>query len=592
MKSLKLFNGVLKKDIENTEPYFDVLGFVIEPSAMWAKGQIVRYYEENTLSAQDLNKTFHKSWDKIKNSTRFELLVEQILHYTTTYGTDFKSDFIYIPTEKLDIPRVDINKLKFKVIRGYTRQELINKSLSLLSSGIALKEETIDDVLSLLIDELEYDFDGGENIRNKEAIIKLADLYGIYPHDPEEFFRYIYYKTTGETLLIKNDYAISLIKRSSYNPTVAFKKYGLKKLATIFNRFKPLFLAYKNRSRKTINKISKLSKKYHKPLVVNPLNEVTSKLLKDEDLHWLDNATTFNLFKVLNACFTRLSGQENFMYNIRNGKSWVETRKSEKYDLFVYNHNFNMIMRYLKNKYDFSDTVFYVPEHIDYALPTSEKMFVGNIPHGTKIYGDNLIVGFYWENEWGARDLDLSANSLKHKIGWNSYYNEGGLLYSGDITTAPDGAVEYLHVSEGTEDSYLVNMNVYSGKNDSEYKIIVGDSDETSQDYMMNPNNRIFEVMAQAVSKEMILGMITQEYDTNVFILMNRGLGDFRVSSSDKRISKIANKAIEEEYKNKIALNELLSGLGAKITSDENENFDVNLSPDELDRDTIMNIFG
>jgi len=39
--------------------------------------------------------------------------------------------------------------------------------------------------------------------------------------------------------------------------------------AEIFNRFKPLFLAFKTKCPKTINKISKLSKTYHKPLVSN-----------------------------------------------------------------------------------------------------------------------------------------------------------------------------------------------------------------------------------------------------------------------------------------------------------------------------------
>jgi hypothetical protein len=38
-----------------------------------------------------------------------------------------------------------------------------------------LKEETIDDLLHILHTELEYDFTGKENIRNKEAIIKIAD---------------------------------------------------------------------------------------------------------------------------------------------------------------------------------------------------------------------------------------------------------------------------------------------------------------------------------------------------------------------------------------------------------------------------------
>jgi hypothetical protein len=85
--------------------------------------------------------------------------------------------------------------------------------------GIALKEETIDDVLNILHNDLEYDFTGKENIRNKEAVIKIADQYDIYPENPVEFFRYVIYKTTQTTLLIKNDELIDLIKQSKFNPT-------------------------------------------------------------------------------------------------------------------------------------------------------------------------------------------------------------------------------------------------------------------------------------------------------------------------------------------------------------------------------------
>ena len=90
-----------------------------------------------------------------------------------------------------------------------------------------------------------FSFTGKEKIKNKEAIVKLAEFYNIYPENPVEFFRYIIYRSTDTTLLIKNNELIELIKNSSYNPTQAFNQYGLEKLAEIFNRFKPLFLAYK-----------------------------------------------------------------------------------------------------------------------------------------------------------------------------------------------------------------------------------------------------------------------------------------------------------------------------------------------------------
>ena len=120
---------------------------------------------------------------------------------------------------------------------------------------------------------------------------------------------------------------IEAIKASNYNPAVQFEKFGLEKLAEIFNRFKPLFLAYKSKCSKTINKISKLSKVHHKPLTTNPLNSVTNFLLSPKDEHWLDNATPFALFKALSACYARAQGQDTFIYRIRNGKSYVKKNK-------------------------------------------------------------------------------------------------------------------------------------------------------------------------------------------------------------------------------------------------------------------------
>ena len=327
MKTLKLFNAVTAK-ISNEKPYISDDGFIIAPNALWAKDRIITFFKAEKLNGNDLNKTFHKSWAKIKNSYRYELFLEQIEHYMSTYGSNFQ-DEIYIPEEVLDVPNI---KLNYKVVKAYSVDEMTEKSLSILKSGVALKEETVDELITVLVDELDYKFTGKENIRNKEAIVKLAENYNIYPENAVEFFRYIVYRTTDTTLLIKNEALIELIKNSSYNPTQAFNNFGLEKLAEIFNRFKPLFLAFKNKAPKTINKISKLSKTYHKPLVSNPLNDVTNALITDKDLHWLDNATPFALFKALSACYNRKQGQDAFLYRIRNGKSWVKSSETTTID--------------------------------------------------------------------------------------------------------------------------------------------------------------------------------------------------------------------------------------------------------------------
>jgi len=582
MKTLKLFNAVLAKE-SDSKAFISEDGFVIESNAIWAKKEIISYYAKEKLNGNHLNKTFHKSWQKIKSSTRFQLLIEQINHYISTYGSHFQNE-MYIPNEVLNIPDV---KLNFKVIKAYTKEEMQEKCLSLLRSGIALKEETIDDLLNILHNELEYDFTGKENIRNKEAVIKIADRYEIYPENPVEFFRYVIYKTTQTTLLIKDDNLINLIKQSRFDPTFLFQLFGVEKMAEIFNRFKPLFLAYKNRAPKVINKISKLSKVYHQPLISNPLNNATNILLENSDLHWMENATPFALFKALSACYSRMSGQDTFVYRIRNGKSW--TKKTTATSANEVNYDF--ILHYLKSKYNFDGKKIYLPKDVEFALPTSEKMFVGNIPTGTRFYADRLAVGIYWEDDWGAHDLDLSGLNIAGKIGWNAAYNqnEGELMYSGDMTSAPNGAVEYLYANKGSVAPTLVMNNVFSGETECGYKIVIGKGDAVSYDYMMNPNNLFAEAKCKSVQKQTVLGMLFPKDGKQCFTLLNFGAGHSQVSGTSE-VSMMATSALFQQWYEPISFNLLMQELGAEIVL-RKEDADFDFSLENLEKDSFTRIF-
>ena len=381
---------------------------------------------------------------------------------------------------------------------------------------------------------------------------------------------------------------VDAIKLSNYNPSVQFNKFGLEKLATIFNRFKPLFLAFKPKCAKTINKIAKLSKTLHKPLITNPLNVITSEFLKTNDLHWLDNATPYALFKALSVCYTRMNGQDNFVYRIRNGKSWVK----EKECIGEFEVNYDFILRYIKNRFDLSGKKFYFPENIKYALPTSEKMYVGNVPTGTRFYGRKLAVGVYWENGWGARDIDLSGVNIEGKVGWNARYNQdgGSLLYSGDITSAPDGAVEYLYAGKGLKNDTLIQTNIFNGEDTCGYKIIVGEGDKMSREYMMNPNNLLMEVKCNSVQKQTILGLIIPKEERQCFVLLNFGAGQVRVSGMSE-LSEIATKALYQQWKKPFSFNKLVRLLGAEMV-DNKEDTDFDMSLPNLEKDSFIKIFG
>ena len=350
---------------------------------------------------------------------------------------------------------------------------------------------------------------------------------------------------------------------------------------------KPLFLAFKTKCPKTINKISKLSKSYHKPLISNPLNYVTSILLTKEDLHWLDNATPFALFRAISACHTRIQGQFAFAYRIRNGKSFIKTNKVSGAAWT----NYDFLLNYCKKRFNLNGKKIFLPEDVEFALPTSEKMFVGNIPTGSKFFGKSLAVGVYWENQWGAHDIDLSGLNIGGKVGWNSDYKQGNgdLMYSGDITDAPNGAVEYLYAKNGLNEPTLVNSNVFSGQGNCEYKIVVGKGDQIDYNFMMNPNHLFLDTKCQSIQRQTILGILIPEKERQTFVILNFGAGQCRVSGNSE-ITLTATKALFQQWNNPLSLKEILVAFDGEIV-EKVENADYNLSLNNLQKDSFINIF-
>tara|TARA_Y100000588_G_scaffold307293_1_gene331367 strand:- start:8887 stop:10680 length:1794 start_codon:yes stop_codon:yes gene_type:complete len=587
--TLELFNVVEKG--QSQEPVFiDSHGVFVDSTAVYAIKDIKKHLKNLKLSGNELNKTFHKSWKTVVNSTRLELAIQQIMHYLSTYGSNFESE-MYIPDEVLKVPKT---KLKVSVIKSLTKEELIEKSLDVLRSGIALKEETLNDLFELL-GVLGYKFSGDENIKNKEANLLIAIRYRVYPESVEEFVRYLVYRATQSSSLVKNNELFDSIKESNTDISLDLESYDMKKVAQVFNRFKPIFLSFKQahkNNKKYINKLAKLSKVYHKPMPQNALNLVTQNKLTENDTHWLDNASIYALFKALSACYTRMNGQDTFVYRIRNGKSFV---KSNDVNTKVVKANYKFLLNYLKTKLNGEGKNVFIPKQVVYALPTSEKLFVGNIPTGTKFLAKKIAAGIYWENSWGATDLDLSGLNIAGKIGWNSsYYNDNGnLIYSGDLTYAEDGAVEYLHASKGKLNPTLVMNNVYSGKHDAGYKIVIGEGSKIDRDFMMNPNKVLAEVKCNSVQKNTVLGMLMEENDNmKSFTLLNFGAGQARVSGNNK-VSKNATTALYQQWSKPMSLNTVLEQCGFTVLHEKEDDVELyaDLSLDNLTKSTFIDLF-
>ena len=132
-------------------------------------------------TSEQLNSSFHKSWTKVKDASIEQLVAEQIVHYITTYGFEalgiYDENSVYIPTEKLDIPEIKEDKFNFILINGLTKDEIREKVFNLLEAGIALKEDTVNDICDVLkhigINQVEIG-----RINNKEIKTFLYDTFG------------------------------------------------------------------------------------------------------------------------------------------------------------------------------------------------------------------------------------------------------------------------------------------------------------------------------------------------------------------------------------------------------------------------------
>ena len=108
-------------------------------------------------------------------------------------------------------------------------------------------------------------------------------------------------------------------------------------------------------------------------------------------------------------------------------------------------------------------------------------MFVGPLPFGTRIKAspdEQLCAGIYWHEDWGADDFDLSAITPKERIAWNGKWS-GSLQYSGDITNAPDGAMEFIKITNDLNEPVILLNNLFTGNSNSRYQIAIGNSKDT-----------------------------------------------------------------------------------------------------------------
>jgi hypothetical protein len=499
----------------------------------------------------------------------------------STYGTNFEGT-PYIPNNEPEI----IPYSTYKIILPITNEECIERCEKMLFSGIALKQETIEDILNLL-DELKYTIDI-EKVKNKEAKMFLCKKLNVLPFDPVEMVRFLVYEVTNKTLLIKDKSTITAIKNSKIDISKNVENFGYERLSEVFFRFKPIFLAFKGNkvNNKCINKLRKLANKNHKPLALGFFEKL---LATEQDLTKLNeklaNVNNFKKVLLLQTINIRLKETEMRSFGIRNGKLYMKdniTYVNKPYLCKVYAIIYQSLINSLKEK----ACVVNIPDGINITIPTSEKSFIGNYPIGTSFdfSKTDCIVGINWKNVDGANDLDLSLMSIDgKKYGWNANYtNErNSVIYSGDMTYAEPEATELFYAGKGFTPA-IVKVNMFSGSPNSKLKMFLASEkiEKFKKNYMVDPNNVLFTVDMEMDSKEKSLGVITGEK----FILAQFRTGRGRVSyNSITDLYTTYAITILDCYLN---LKDVLTDAGFTIAKNE-----AKIDLTDMSKDTLISLF-
>ena len=609
-------------------------GFIFSPDVVshFSDEELQHHIEvisdEIGLTVKQMNSTFHKSWKKVRDAPKIQLVIEQLIHYITTYGyesfgIDYTSSDVYIPNEKLNLPRIE-SDIKLTVIHGLTPDEAKEKILTMLSSGIALNEDTIED-LAEVSSFAKISADDLSKIKNKEFRTIMLDNLDILPDNPVECLRLIVYRATGKTLLIKDRETITQMmlyelchsEEKLESITSIFKRYDLSKLSQIFYRYKPLFLAMRNDPviRPYINILRRLAKKNHKPMKPDLLNEVTAlikndgKLSEKKLLIALDDANVFRKVRLAYALNFRASADHtSITYRIRNGKSY-----SKEFE-------FNNISEAVRLRdividsiaYDVAKNVrgkkIYLPDNVVYSLPSTEKMFSGDIPAGSYIpLPKDAVIGVHWENMnlngRGYRvDLDLSLMGTDGKIGWDGEYrnDESTVLFSGDITDAPKskgGATEAFYISKDANRDFAMMLNVYYKSTYPDtvpFKLIIANEKPTRRtfehNYTVNPNDVVTIVPSTIMDGQKMIGLIdTTDKETGSRFYFAEFKMDRRISASTTEHGEHARKFIKDYYKDTLSLKDILEKGDATFV-DNADDADIDLSIENMDRSKIIGI--
>lgn len=567
------------------------------------------------VNLMKLNSSFYKTFSEMQSKSDFELFVDQILHYGSTYGeiTWLQNHGDIYEPETLDndtIVELQTKAKAFTIIEGITETELEDKINTLFSSGIALKSEDIADLMKLASHyTLEINPD---TVANKEVQAILGATYGVLPRDFDAFMRVVFYKVTGTTLVIKDglrkDQFLTMDTLKADAIAQLFidyrNHYGIKAITENIMRYRKYILYIRKNASDCFNKffnfILKQSKVDKKPRAKSVMaNVVDSSVTVDMLTKSAENATIFQIVRAINVINERLSGYGQdavpVEYRIRNGYSWI-TEKSfnvNSSDLQVKLYTLVAILR-AKTNANFKDKVVFAP--VDYKVPTSTKTFVANAtPELTRIHvPGNVKIGVAWSKD---ADIDLHARTIEgDSLGWNSSYRDGGVYYSGDLTALNSHgfAAEYM-LFEDYKGTAILNAHPFNLRGNSELALDIVISKDTNRsgiksDVMTTFDDIVFhDKLTVEPRKALSFAVVTKVEDGYDIILSSASEFGNHVHVPNMNAQDMRLQILKRKADTSIGIHDFAILNGAVVTTDKAE-FDAYVKENEVDEDNIIDL--
>jgi hypothetical protein len=354
-------------------------------------------------------------------------------------------------------------------------------------------------------------------------------------------------------------------------------------------------------NKRFFNQLRRKAKTMHRPLPEDYLNAVTARIKRGDDLKELDSrlakAPVWRKVRLASALNFRLTSPESVVYQVRSGRGWAAGFFSST-DPVKTRSALNRVLRSIGEGMDVVGKVFHIPEEVYYALPATEKQFVGNVPNGSYVtVSKDMVFGIHWKDVKRHRiDLDLSLVGVGKKIGWDAYYRSDDILFSGDMTSAPgkNGASELFHVKKTLPEPHLLMLNYYNFEEDVpvDCKVFVASEDiqNMKQNYMVDINNIIASSTVKIDKKQNVLGLIRYIGEEGRFYFTNISVGN-AISSKANTGADHAREFLINKSTNPIGLRDVLEIAGATVVHERPEEGEfVDLSPEVIDKATFVDL--